>query len=284
MANTTHAKSGDTIKIRDNNEGDWVDVNGVYYVEEVLDEDEEGGKCFKFADVEETWWGCPSHYEIINVIDAKKEDYLVAEARRRYPKGTHYLEIGSGFFGANHESEASDVRIFDHTPTGPRIMVDGGQGLVYMNGVWAPIVHHTYQRFQIGDTVVRWRDIEDWEWKGIGDISCPRIGDPFEISEVSGGNGLNKLPSIYTECFGWFPATAFISSEYYNQSITNRGTAEHLNESDHGKINQGRIVKVQRPVASIITGKRRTGSRIQSRGNGTIVAGGYSRHKACSGS
>ena len=47
MANTIHAKSGDTIKIIDNNDGDWVDVHQVYYVESVLDEDrEQGSKCF----------------------------------------------------------------------------------------------------------------------------------------------------------------------------------------------------------------------------------------------
>lgn len=280
MANTTHAKSGDTIYILDTNGADgFLDAKEEYYVIEVLEEDDENSKCFRLLDVPLSWWARPECYEIVS-----EEEFLLKEARRRYPRGTYYLEVGSGFFGAKHESRASDVRIFDHTSKGPRIMVDGGQGLVYMDGVWAPIVNPAYQHFQVGDTVVRWRDIEDWEWEGIGDISCPRIGDPFEISEVESGNGLNKLPSIYTECFGWFPATAFISSKYYNQSITNRGTAEHLNESDHGKINQGRIVKVQRPVASIITGKRRTGSRIQSRGNGTIVAGGYSRHKACSGS
>lgn len=286
MANTIHAKSGDIVKIIDNNDGDWVDVHQVYYVESVLDEDrEQGSKCFKFRGVDESWWGCPFHYEIINAIDTNKAEFLVEQARRRYPRGTHYLEVGSGFFGAKYESRASDVRIFDHTHTGPRIMVDGGQGLVYMNGVWAPIVHHTYQRFQTGDTVVRWRDIEDWEWGGIGDIPCPSIGDPFEISEVSGGNGLNKLPSIYTECFGWFPATAFISSEYYNQSITNRGTAEHLNESDHvkSKISTGISIEVQRPIASIVTGQRRTGSRIQGRGDAAIIGRGHLSHKTITG-
>ena len=286
MANTIHAKSGDTIKIIDNNDGDWVDTQGVYYVEAVLDEDsEEGGKCFKFRGVDESWWGCPFHYEIINAIDTNKAEFLVEQARRRYPRGTHYLEVGSGFFGAKYESMASDVRIFDHTRTGPRIMVDGGQGLVYMNGVWAPIVHSSYQTFQKDDTVVRWRDIEDSEWRGIGEIQCPPIGTPLQISKVHGSNGLDKLPSIELDNLGWYPATAFISSEYYNQSITNRGTAEHLNESDHvkSKISTGISIEVQRPIASIVSGQRRTGSRIQGRGDAAVIGRGHLSRKTITG-
>ena len=285
MANTIHAKSGDIVKIIDNNDGDWVDIHQVYYVEAVFDEDrEQGSKCFKFRNVDESWWGCPHHYEICNAIDNNKAD-LVEEAARRYPKGTHYLEVGSGFFGAKYESRASDVRIFDHNHTGPRIMVDGGQGLVYMNGVWAPIVHSSYQTFQKYDTVVRWRDIEDWEWKAIGDIPCPSIGEPLEISKVHASNGLDKVPSIELGHLGWFPATAFIFSEYYNQSITNRGTAEHLNESDHvkSKISTGISIEVQRPIASIVTGQRRTGSRIQGRGDAAVIGRGHLSHKTITG-
>lgn len=285
MANTIHAKSGDIIKIIDNNEGDWVDVHQVYYVESVLDEDrEQGSKCFNLRNVEESWWGCPHHYEICNAVDTKKEQYLVEQAARRYPRGTHYLEVGSGFFGAKYESRASDVRIFDHTHTGPRIMVDGGQGLVYMNGVWAPVVHSSYQPFQRDDTVVRWRDIEDYEWKGIGEIQCPPIGVPFQIYNVHSSNGLDKVPSIEINGGGWFPATAFISSEYYNQS-TNRGTAEHLNESDHvkSKISTGISIEVQRPIASIVSGQRRTGSRIQGRGDAAIIGRGHLSHKTITG-
>lgn len=286
MANTIHAKSGDIVKIIDNNDGDWVDTQGVYYVEAVLDEDrEQGSKCFKFRSVDESWWGCPYHYEICNSIDKKKEQYLVEEAARRYPRGTHYLEVCSEFFGAKYESRASDVRIFDHTHTGPRIMVDGGQGLVYMDGVWAPIVHSSYQTFQKDDTVVRWRDIEDWEWRGIGEIACPPIGEPVQISKVHHSNGLDKLTSIEINGGAWFPATAFIFSEYYNQSITNRGTAEHLNESDHvkSKISTGISIEVQRPIASIVSGQRRTGSRIQGRGDAAVIGRGHLSHKTITG-
>lgn len=281
MANRTHAKSGQTIYILDTNGADdFLDVKEQYYVVEVLEEDDENSKCFRLLDVPLSWWARPECYEIVS-----EEEFLLKEARRRYPKGTHYLEIGSRYFGSKHVSSASDIRIFDRNPKGPRIMVDAGRGVVYQDEVWAPIVDSGYQDFQEGDTVVRWRDVEDWEWNEIGYISLVPIGKEYKVSSFESGSVLNKVPSIEINGCGWYPATAFTFSKYYNQSQTNRGTAEHLNESDHGKskISTGISIEVQGSVASIISGQRRAGSRIQGRRDGAIIGRGHLSHKTITG-
>jgi hypothetical protein len=286
MTNTKHAKAGDTIYIVDSNGGDeFIDRKEHYYVVEVLEEDDENSKCFRLLDVDLSWWARPEHYEIVELGKGEEEHlHLLKEAARRYPRGTHYLEVGSGVFGTVYSSLGSPPKIFDQFKGSPRIMIEEGRGLVYMKGVWAPIVHPSYQRFQTDDTVVRWRDVEDWEWNGIGDINLPPIGEPYQIERFHESRDLSKLPSIDLG-IGWYPATAFVFQEYYNQSITNRGTAEHLNDTEHvkSKISTGISIEVQRPLASIITGKGRAGSRVQGRGNAAIVGGGYSRHKAITG-
>ena len=274
-----HAVKGDYIRIRDTNCAEWVKLGETYKVEDTRESDDEYEVCFYLEGVDISWYADEGHYTIVT-----KDQSLLDEAARRYPRGTHYLEVGSGFFGAKYESRASDVRIFDHNHTGPRIMVDGGQGLVYMNGVWAPRVHPSYQTFQKDDTVVRWRDIEDWEWRAIGEVQCPPIGTPLQISKVHGSNGLDKVPSIELGHLGWYPATAFIFSEYYKPTITNRGTAE-LNNHDHGKskISTGISIEVQGSVASIVSGKRRTGSRVQGRRDASVVRRGHLSYKTITG-
>lgn len=288
MANTTHAGAGEHIKILHDNEGPWVKVGSVYKVVEVLEyEDRPDGcddRCFRLFDnsgneVSETWWGCPSHYEILSNTES-----LLKEAARRYPSGTHYLNISDGYFGAMYNTVNPEPFIFDYYKSDPRIAVEYGAGFVYQDGVWAPIVHPTYQSFQRDDIVVRWRDIEESEWKGIGDIPCPPIGSKVKIINVHIGTGLDKLPSIEIDNRGWYPATAFVFSEYYNQSITNRGTAA-LNTEDHvkSKISTGISIEVQRPIASIITGQRRTGSGVQGRRDAAVIGRGHLSYKTITG-
>ena len=274
-----HAVKGDYIKIRNTNDAEWVKLGETYKVEDTRESDDEYEVCFYLEGVDISWYADEGHYTIVT-----KDQSLLEEAARRYPKGTHYLDVGGGTFGNLQTSFGSTPRIFDYQRGNPRIAVDDGRGLVYMNGVWAPIVHSSYQRFQKDDTVVRWRDIEDWEWKAIGNIQCPPIGAPLQISKVHGSNGLDKLPSIEFSDLGWYPATAFIFSEYYKPTITNRGTAA-LNTEDHGKskISTGSSIEVQGSVASIVSGKRRTGSRVQGRGDATIVRRGHLSYKTITG-
>lgn len=275
-----HAVKGDYIKIRDINGADWVKLGATYKVDNVGETDDEYEACFYLEGVDISWYAEEGYYEIVN-----EDEKLLEEAARRYPRGTYYLEVGSRKFGTVYSSLGSRPKIFDRKGGSPRIAIEDGQGLVHMDGVWAPVVHSSYQHFQKDDTVVRWRDIEDWEWRGIGDVPVPPIGTPLRVSRFDGGNNLTKLPSIELDGKCWFPATAFVFAEYYNQSITNRGTAEHLNKIDHGKskISPGISIEVQGSVASIVSGKRRTGSRVQGRRDAAVIGRGHLGHKTITG-
>ena len=146
------------------------------------------------------------------------------------------------------------------------------------------IVHPKYDTFHIGNTVRRWRDVKEWEWDCIGEVSLPPIGEDVEVREIDMGHS-GKVPSFYSkEHQYWYPMKAFVLAEYYNQPITNRGTAE-LNNTDHGKskISAGISIEVQRPSPSISTGQRTSRGGVQGRGNGTVVGGRYSSHKAITG-
>ena len=297
MANTTHAKKGYSIRITDSNDADWVTVSWIYKVLEVADGCEsDGSKCFRLLytdgkEVDSSWWALPRHYEILS-DSGDTDTELLKEAARRYPKGTHYLEVGTDRFGTKYHSIRPEPFVYDYSGSEPRIAVESGKGIVYNKGVWSPIVHETYQPFQEGDTVVMWRDIEGWEWEGIGSVETPPIGESCTVSLFNNGAELNKLPSIQLTWRGgeemWYPATAFMFSHYYNQSIsqsqTNRGTAA-LNTTDHvkNKISTGISIEVQRPIASINTGQRTSRGGVQGRGNGSITRGGYSSHEAITG-
>lgn len=282
MANTIHARAGDQIQITNANDADWIRVGCIYKVTEVLHgEESDGSKCFRLFDsggieVGETWWGLPHHYEII-YPDFSKEQILLMESARRYPRGTYYLEVGADRFGTKYHITRPEPFVYDYIGSGPRIALESGKGIVYNKGVWSPIVHETYEPFHTGDTVVRWRDIEDWEWNDIGMIDSRAIGVECTVTNVSPAIGLEKVPSIELDDNGWYPATAFIFSRYYSQSQTNRGTAEHLNDLNYGK--ESRTIEVQRPSAAIISGKRTSGSRVQGTGNAAIVRGRHLSYK-----
>lgn len=139
--------------------------------------------------------------------------------------------------------------------------------------------HPNYHRpFKEGDTVCRWRDVEGWEWEGIGAIDLPPLGKDLEVESVEIGR-THKECSFYIEDWGWYPMKAFVLSEYYN-TTTNRGTAE-LNTSDYGKVKSS--IEVQRPIASIVTGQRRAGSRVQGRRDAAVVRLGHLSYKAITG-
>lgn len=299
MANTTHAKKGYLIRIKDSNNANWITVSWIYKVLKVDDEndlDVDGYKSFKLLhtdgkEVDSSWWALPHHYEIIS--DSNDTDTeLLKEAARRYPKGTHYLELGCDSFGYKYSVINPQPFVYDYSGNKPRIAVKSDQGIVYNNGTWSPIVHATYQPFKEGDTVAMWRDIEDWEWEDIGCVETPPIGESCTVSLFNKGDELNKLPSIQLTWRGgeelWYPATAFMFSSYYIKSIsksqTNRGTAA-LNTTDHGKskISTGISIEVQRPLASINTGQRTSRGGVQGRGNAAVTRGRYSSHKAITG-
>lgn len=148
----------------------------------------------------------------------------------------------------------------------------------------APIsTHPKYDTFHKGNTVRRWRDVEEEEWECIGEIALPPIGKDVEVRETDIGNS-SKEDSFYNSAYGWMPMKAFVLAEYYNQPITNRGTAE-LNNHDHGKskISTGISIEVQRPLASISTGQRTSRGGVQGRGNAAVTRGRYSSHKAITG-
>jgi hypothetical protein len=145
-------------------------------------------------------------------------------------------------------------------------------------------VHPKYDTFRKGNTVRRWRDVEGWEWDCIGEVGLPDIGDDVEIESIDIGND-HKEDSFYSKEYQyWYPMKAFVLAEYYNQPITNRGTAE-LNTDYNGKskITSSSGIEVQRVAPSIVSGKRTSRSGVQGRGDATIVRGGYSSHKAITG-
>jgi len=142
------------------------------------------------------------------------------------------------------------------------------------------MVHPKYDTFDKGNTVRRWRAVEDWEWESIGEVDLPPIGEDVEVESIDMGHR-GKEPSFYAKEYGyWYPMKAFVLAEYYNQSITNQGTVDHLNTNSYGK---DHTIKVQRPSASISTGQRTSRGGVQGRGNATVTRGGYSRHKAITG-
>ena len=206
-----HAKVGDTIRILDDNHGNWVKVGQEYYVESV-DEGNEDEKVYKLRNVYECWCGAPRHFKIVNKSPAK--------------------------------------------------------------------VHPKYSTFRKGNTVRRWRDVEEWEWDCIGEVELPDIGEDVEVKDVD-INNRHKEDSFYSVEHGyWYPMKAFVLAEYYNQSITNQGTVDSLNTNSYGK---DHTIKVQRPSASISTGQRTSRGGVQGRGNATVTRGGYSRHKEITG-
>jgi len=153
-----------------------------------------------------------------------------------------------------------------------------------LNKKSAAKVHPKYDTFHKGNTVRRWRDVEDWEWESIGEVDLPDIGDDVEVESIDMGHS-EKEPSFYSKEYGyWYPMKAFVLAEYYNQPITNRGTAE-LNTTDHGKskISTGISIEVQRLAPSISTGQRTSRGGVQGRGNATVTGGRYSSHKAITG-
>lgn len=153
-----------------------------------------------------------------------------------------------------------------------------------LNKKSAARVHPKYDTFQKGNTVRRWRNVEDWEWESIGEVDLPDIGDDVEVESIDIRND-HKEDSFYSKEYGyWYPMKAFVLAEYYNQPITNRGTAE-LNTTDHGKskISTGISIEVQRSSPSISTGQRTSRGGVQGRGNATVTGGRYSSHKAITG-
>jgi hypothetical protein len=145
-------------------------------------------------------------------------------------------------------------------------------------------VHPKYDTFHKGNTVRRWRNVEDWEWESIGEVDLPDMGDDVEVESIDMGHS-EKEPSFYSKEYGyWYPMKAFVLAEYYNQPITNRGTAE-LNTTDHGKskISTGISIEVQRLAPSISTGQRTSRGGVQGRGNAAVTGGRYSSHKAITG-
>lgn len=141
-------------------------------------------------------------------------------------------------------------------------------------------VHPKYDTFHKGNTVRRWRDVEEWEWECIGEVELPDIGEDVEVKDVD-INNRNKEDSFYSVEHGyWYPMKAFVLAEYYNQSITNQGTVDSLNTNSYGK---DHTIKVQRPSASIVRTERSTGSRIQGRRNVSIVRLGHLSYKEITG-
>jgi hypothetical protein len=211
-----HAKTGDRIRILNDNSGDWIEVDCVYRVEYVDGADLPCMRIYTLEGVDRRWYAEPKHFEILEEKDAK--------------------------------------------------------------------VHPKYDTFHKGNTVRRWRDVEDWEWECIGEVRLPRIGEDVEVADIDMGHS-GKVPSFYSkEHQYWYPMKAFVLAEYYHHTITtNRGTAE-LNTDYNGesKITSSGI-EVQRVAPSIVSGKRTSRSGVQSRGNATIVRGRYSSHKAITG-
>jgi hypothetical protein len=144
--------------------------------------------------------------------------------------------------------------------------------------------HPKYDTFEVGNTVRRWRDVEDWEWEGIGKVDLPKLGDDVDVASIQIIN-THSEDMFYSNEYGYsFPMKAFVLAEYYNYTITNRGTAE-LNTTDHGKskISTGISIEVQRLAPSISTGQRTSRGGVQGRGNATVTGGRYSSHKAITG-
>lgn len=144
------------------------------------------------------------------------------------------------------------------------------------------LTHPRYDTFQIGNTVRRWRDVEEEEWIDIGEVDLPELGEDVEVLDTDLYNDY-KEDSFYSEPYGWIPMKAFVLAEYYNNTITNRGTAA-LNTTDHGKSKSpGISIEVQRSSPSISTGQRTSRGGVQGRGNATVTRGRYSSHQAITG-
>jgi hypothetical protein len=144
------------------------------------------------------------------------------------------------------------------------------------------LTHPRYDTFQTGNTVRRWRDVEEEEWIDIGEVDLPELGEDVEVLDTDLYNDY-KEDSFYSEPYGWIPMKAFVLAEYYNNTITNRGTAA-LNTTDHGKSKStGISIEVQRSSPSISTGQRTSRGGVQGRGNATVTRGRYSSHQAITG-
>ena len=76
---------------------------------------------------------------------SSKKDKLIAEARKRYPKGTYFLSAKSG-----DRIEACELYSYD---TKEDMLTDDGWA-VYSKGKWAVVDGRVSTRFDIGDKVI----------------------------------------------------------------------------------------------------------------------------------
>jgi hypothetical protein len=205
-------------------------------------------------------------------------DKLLQKAKERYRPGCCYLSLGYEGWTSTILCPEYDEPFYFQSNS---IALFHGGGLVYYDEVWAPIVTESYSQFKKGDVVVRWRDIEDYEWNGIGDVSCPPIGKEVVVEDSNRSSSIHKLPSIAIDEW-WYPSTAFTLAKYYNPDYkTNQGTVDTLNTNSYG--NKNHSGKVQGPSASIITREGSTGSRIQGRRNVSVIRRGHLSYQTITG-
>jgi hypothetical protein len=207
--------------------------------------------------------------DIIKILDDNYGDWVI---------------VGKEYYVESVSDGAVEERVYELRGVDSSWCGEPSHFEIISSVVSAAKTHPRYDTFHKGNTVRRWRDVEDWEWESIGEVDLPDIGDDVEVESIDMGHS-EKEPSFYSKEYGyWYPMKAFVLAEYYNQPITNRGTAG-LNNHDHGKskISTGISIEVQRPSPSISTGQRTSRGGVQGRGNGTVVGGRYSSHKAITG-
>jgi hypothetical protein len=140
-----------------------------------------------------------------------KKDKLIAEARKRYPKGTYFLSAKSG-----DRIEACELYSYD---TKEDMLTDDGWA-VYSKGKWAAVYGHVSTRFDIGDKIIGNGLADD---EGYDVTNAGWIGYVYKINgeEIKVGYTSDEKESgdtfwVKACCFDIYQPTTRVSGRRFN--------------------------------------------------------------------
>jgi len=140
-----------------------------------------------------------------------KKDKLIAEARKRYPKGTYFLSARSG-----DRIEACELYSYD---TKEDMLTDDGWA-VYSKGKWAVVYGHVSTRFDIGDKVIGngLADDEEYDVTNAGWIGYVyKInGEEIKVGYTSDEKESGDTFWVKANCFDIYQPTTLVRGRRFN--------------------------------------------------------------------
>jgi hypothetical protein len=267
-------KVGDkVIMIREPSEDEWADIGEVSIPKvlyqrshQIKDINSTSNGIRIDSDEDDAWY--PSCCFKLLPTSPSMADRLIAEARKRYPKGTY-------FFSAESGNSVRAYECYEYDESHDRLTDDGWA--VYFQGKWAAVDGHANkQLFQVGDLVLAHRGngysytTDGWEGIVVETSSDP---DTEKDIKVQGINGHKECST--TEGEGWW-----VSSDKFDLISKGSHILSQTKTSENGKAKHDdseRVIKVSHNDFEVSRGNQIRGSRI----NGTaseVTIGNRHRH------